>query len=143
MTTLLKQRVVLIAAVCGLGLVASTVPVMAQCCGQRTATAAGKKDKVVAQTTCPVMGGKINKELYADVDGYRLYVCCQGCIETIKADPGKYIEAVKAKGETPAKTPKTASAKCNQRKGVEAQCPAKTSAGGDCVKTPKESSGCK
>ena len=39
------------------------------------------KDKVTKpQFTCPVMGGPINKKLYYDYKGYRIYVCCQGCL---------------------------------------------------------------
>ena len=39
------------------------------------------------QTTCPVMGGKINKELFADYDGKRIYFCCPGCVKKFEADP--------------------------------------------------------
>ena len=64
----------------------------------------GKKHEAKkAQETCPVMGGKINKSLYADVNGHRVYVCCKGCISTIKKDPDKYIKVLKDKGETVAK----------------------------------------
>ena len=55
---------------------------------------------VKAQTTCPVMGGGINKTMYADVEGKRIYVCCGGCIDTIKKDPAKYIKIAEDKGET-------------------------------------------
>jgi len=58
------------------------------------------------QTACPVMGGKINKALYTDVKGCRIYVCCAGCIETIKADPDKFIKKMKADGVEPEQTPK-------------------------------------
>jgi len=58
------------------------------------------------QTTCPVMGGKINKALYTDVKGYRIYACCEGCIDTIKADPKKVIQKMKAKGTEIEKAPK-------------------------------------
>jgi len=59
------------------------------------------------QTTCPVMGGqKINKALYADVKGYRIYVCCKGCIAAIEADPKKIIKQMKADGIELEKTPK-------------------------------------
>jgi len=51
------------------------------------------------QETCPVMGGKINKELFADVDGKRVYVCCAGCIKPIQADPAKYIKVLADRGE--------------------------------------------
>lgn len=57
------------------------------------------------QTTCPVMGGKINKELYVDADGYRIYVCCKGCIKAVKANPEKYIEKMQADGIELEKTP--------------------------------------
>jgi hypothetical protein len=52
----------------------------------------------VAQQTCPVMGGKINKKQYADVKGKRIYVCCAGCIAKIKADPDKYIKKLESSG---------------------------------------------
>ena len=58
------------------------------------------------QTHCPVMGGKINKQHYADVKGKRIYVCCPGCIEKIESDPDTYISKLETSGvlldETPA-----------------------------------------
>ena len=51
------------------------------------------------QTYCPVMKkNPVNKKLYIDVKGYRIYVCCAGCIGKIKADPDKYIKAMQAEG---------------------------------------------
>ena len=58
------------------------------------------------QTNCPVMGGKVNPKQYADVNGYRIYVCCKPCIAKVKADPKKFIEQMKAKGIELEKTPK-------------------------------------
>ncbi len=57
------------------------------------------------QTTCPVMGGKINKAQYADVKEYRIYVCCKPCVAKVKADPQKYIDLLKAAGIEPEKVP--------------------------------------
>ena len=57
------------------------------------------------QTTCPVMGGKVNPKQYVDVKGYRIYICCKGCIKPIQADPEKYIEKMKADGIELEKTP--------------------------------------
>lgn len=58
------------------------------------------------QTTCPVMkGNKINPKLHVDADGYRIYVCCGGCISKVKADPEKYIKQMKAEGIELEKTP--------------------------------------
>ena len=57
------------------------------------------------QVNCPVMGGKINKELYADHDGKRVYFCCAMCPEPFKKDPAKYIEKMKKDGVEPAAVP--------------------------------------
>jgi YHS domain-containing protein len=45
-----------------------------------------------AQETCPVMGGKLTKESYADYQGQRVYFCCPGCEEPFMKDPDKYFE---------------------------------------------------
>jgi len=50
------------------------------------------------QTTCPVMGGKINKEHYVDVKGYRIYICCGGCSKPLEMAPEKYIDKLKDQG---------------------------------------------
>ena len=63
------------------------------------------QDKKV-QTECPVQGEKINKSLFVDAQGKRIYVCCNDCIEIVKADPGKYIKQMEAKGIVLAETPK-------------------------------------
>lgn len=55
------------------------------------------------QTTCPVMGGGINKELYADYKGERVYFCCMGCPPQFAKNPEKYITKMKAMGQEPEK----------------------------------------
>jgi len=62
-----------------------------------------EKPKITAQTTCPVMGGKINKDLYVDHEGKRVYLCCRGCIDVVKKDPQKYIKKLEAAGVSVAK----------------------------------------
>ena len=58
------------------------------------------------QTTCPVLkGNPINPKLYVDADGYRIYVCCSGCVGAVKADPAKYIKQMQAEGVDLEKTP--------------------------------------
>ena len=57
------------------------------------------------QVTCPVMGNKINKEIYADHEGKRVYFCCAMCIDTFKKDPAKYIEKMKKEGVEPDAVP--------------------------------------
>lgn len=63
----------------------------------------GKTIEPKPQTTCPVMGSKINKDLYVDHEGKRIYLCCKGCIAPVKEDPAKYIKVVEEAGETVAK----------------------------------------
>jgi len=68
--------------------------------------------KLKPQTMCPVMEGKINKRLYADHGGKRVYFCCQGCIKTFKKDPEKYIKQIEAEGITLDKTPIIPQTRC-------------------------------
>jgi hypothetical protein len=70
---------------------------------------AEEKKDVKPQTVCPVMGGKIDKSQYIDVNGYRIYVCCAGCKSKIKADPDKFIEKMKSEGIELEQTPETES----------------------------------
>ena len=56
------------------------------------------KEKVVEKTaqeieqkTCPVMGGKINKNIVTEYKGKKVYFCCAGCVEKFKKNPDKYI----------------------------------------------------
>jgi YHS domain-containing protein len=58
-----------------------------------------------AQTTCPVLGGKIDKNVYADYKGERVYFCCNGCDAGFKKDPEKYLKKMKEQGITPEKAP--------------------------------------
>jgi YHS domain-containing protein len=55
------------------------------------------------QVNCPVMGGKINKEIYADHDGKRVYFCCAMCIDTFKKDPAKSLKKLEDEGVSLAK----------------------------------------
>jgi YHS domain-containing protein len=57
------------------------------------------------QTTCPVLGGNINKQVYADYKGKRIYFCCEGCDKEFKKDPEKYLKKLQEEGVTPEPTP--------------------------------------
>ena len=59
----------------------------------------------VSQTSCPMMGGRINKNLFVDSEGKRIYACCAGCVGPIGEDPAKYIKLLEDKGITLDKTP--------------------------------------
>lgn len=51
------------------------------------------QDDIVSteQEFCPVMGGKIDKDIFTEYKGKKVYFCCPGCIETFEKDPEKYI----------------------------------------------------
>ena len=73
-------------------------------------------DAVIAQKTCPVMGNPINKDIYVDYNGRRIYFCCNMCPPVFNKDPEKYIKIVdeqlkaakeKATEKVPEKMPET------------------------------------
>lgn len=66
------------------------------------------------QTLCPVMGNEINKKLYVDYQGKRIYVCCKGCIDEVKKDPAKYVAQLEKEGVALDKTPDEAPAKATK-----------------------------
>ena len=44
------------------------------------------------QTTCPIMVGKpIDKAVFTEYKGKKVYFCCPGCDSKFKEDPEKYI----------------------------------------------------
>jgi hypothetical protein len=57
------------------------------------------KGQLVSQKTCPIMGGPINKKLFVDYKGKRIYVCCSMCIAEVKKDPKKAIQILVDRGE--------------------------------------------
>lgn len=52
----------------------------------------GKGDGI---DTCPVTGEAVNKTLKAEVNGRTFYVCCEGCIDTVKKSPDLYLKPEK------------------------------------------------
>ena len=51
------------------------------------------------QTTCPVMdGNKINKSIYTDYQGKRIYFCCGACPAMFAKDPDKYMKQMQDAG---------------------------------------------
>ncbi len=63
------------------------------------------EDAPIPQTVCPVMGGTINKTLFADYNGNRIYTCCAKCLPKVQKDPAKFVKQIEAEGITLAKTP--------------------------------------
>jgi YHS domain-containing protein len=44
------------------------------------------------QTHCPVMGGAINKDIFVEYKGKKVYFCCAGCEGPFLKDPDKYMD---------------------------------------------------
>jgi YHS domain-containing protein len=51
-----------------------------------------------AQKKCPVMGGDINRDLYTDYQGKRIYFCCAYCIGEFEKDPAEYVRRCEEQG---------------------------------------------
>lgn len=47
--------------------------------------------QITEQITCPVKGGPIDKAIFTEYQGKKVYFCCQECLDKFKADPEKYL----------------------------------------------------
>ncbi len=58
----------------------------------------------IAQKICPVMGDAIDKDIYVDHNGRRVYFCCQMCVGAFNKEPEKYLTKLdeQLKGAGPA-----------------------------------------
>ena len=45
----------------------------------------------IEQTTCPVMEGPVNKDIFTEYQGKKVYFCCPACKGQFEADPQKYL----------------------------------------------------
>jgi len=45
----------------------------------------------IEQKECPVIKGPINKEIFTEYKGKKVYFCCQGCKEEFEKNPEKYV----------------------------------------------------
>ena len=85
----------------GIALGTGAIIALAGCNGARETTAdeaevAAVVDAVENQQFCPVMDGMpIDKDLYVDYEGQRVYFCCAGCVSAFEAEPEKYMEKLK------------------------------------------------
>jgi YHS domain-containing protein len=61
--------------------------------------------KEANQTICPVMEGTVNKNIYADYKGRRVYFCCPPCLRQFKKDPDTYMKKLEEQGVVLEKAP--------------------------------------
>jgi len=57
------------------------------------------------QTVCPVLGGNIDRKVYVDYQGERIFFCCQGCDAEFRQNPEKYMKKIQEQGITLEKSP--------------------------------------
>ena len=48
-------------------------------------------EAVTAQEMCPIMDAPINKALFVEYQGKKVYFCCPGCKEKFLANPDQYV----------------------------------------------------
>ena len=69
-------------------------------CGSDDGSASASRTPETAQKLCPVMGDPIDKDIYVDHDGRRVYFCCKLCPSKFKKDPAKYLKTLDKQLET-------------------------------------------
>lgn len=57
-----------------------------------------EKPAAKPQTTCPVSGQPIDKNVHLDYQGQRIYFCCPKCPAEFRKDPEKYFAKFEADG---------------------------------------------
>jgi len=66
---------------------------------------AARPSRSLVQLTCPVMGRQIDKGIFVDHKGLRVYFCCSACAEKFKKDPQMYLKRLEERGEAVEKIP--------------------------------------
>lgn len=61
------------------------------------------------QTLCPIMNLPIDRKLYHDFEGQRIYVCCPGCLDEVRARAGEIVAEQAGRGIEFEKVPREAS----------------------------------
>lgn len=61
-------------------------------CKKKTEPTVTTNVEVSEQQMCPVMDAPINKELYTEYKGKKVYFCCSGCEGTFLKEPEKYLD---------------------------------------------------
>lgn len=64
-----------------------------------------KAPKAPSQPLCPVMKKPVDRNVFTDLEGKRIYFCCQPCVEEFKKNPDKYLDILDEMGAILEKTP--------------------------------------
>ena len=71
---------------------------MMSAAGGEDGGAEGEGEQIRLQTHCPVMNLPIDRSLFHDHDGWRIYVCCPGCLEEVRERADEMVREHAAKG---------------------------------------------
>lgn len=58
----------------------------------------GEAAEPVSQA-CPVMGNRVNKNIYIQKDGRRVYICCKGCTKRVENNWAKTLDKLAEQAE--------------------------------------------
>jgi len=86
-----KKTLTLLIAVCLLVIVGCQKKTEPAAPATPAAEANAAVSAAVEQTMCPVMGGPINKDIFVEYQGKKVYFCCGQCKGEFEKDPEKYI----------------------------------------------------
>lgn len=50
------------------------------------------------QTLCPIKNKTVKTDKFVEHDGFKIYVCCNGCVKSFKKNPKKYMAKLKKAG---------------------------------------------
>ncbi len=73
---------------------------------------------IAGQETCPVSGQPINKELFVDYKGKRVYFCCGSCPAAFNKDPDKFVGKMLAEARGPTTQPSTQPEEVHEHLGM-------------------------
>jgi YHS domain-containing protein len=96
----LRLEQALAACILMLLLSAATICQTAKSAREDTAAAAAHAQQLKPQTSCPVTGEAIDRKLYVDYKGKRIYVCCASCTTQVRQDPEKYMRKLARMGQS-------------------------------------------
>ena len=64
-----------------------------------------KAEDSMEQTACPISGMTVDKKVYADHEGKRVYFCCEEHKAEFRKDPDKYLKKLEEQGVELEKSP--------------------------------------
>jgi len=87
----MKNRKTYLIALLVLVVLLSTTMICLSGCRKKTEPAASTSPGMIEQKMCPVLGGPVDKNIFTEYQGKKVYFCCAECKEQFEKEPEKYI----------------------------------------------------